>query len=258
MIALALVLAACGTAPSTDETRNWNVDKLYSEAKAEATAGNYKRAIGYYEKLSSRFPYGRYAQQAQLELAYAYFKDSEPASAIATCDRFIKLYPGHPNVDYAYFLKGLVSFNEDQGMIAKLSDQDMAERDPQAMRESFDALQELVTRFPESRYTPDALKRMRYLVGALSSAEVKVAEYYLRRSAYVAAVNRAQYAISNYPETPALERAFIVLMKSYKAMGLTDLQRDAERLLRLNFPKSPALAEAQDADKTAKAWWHIF
>ena len=245
VITAVLMLSACGGSGTTkrdDQTRGWSVEKLYAEAKAELDAGNYKRALGHYEKLSARYPYGRYAQQAQLEMAYAYFKDNERASAIATCDRFIQLYPTHERVDYAYYLKGLVTFNEDLGIIAKLSDQDPTERDPQAMRESFDALQELVTRFPESKYTPDAIKRLRYLVNAMASSEVRIAEYYLRRRAYVASVNRAQYAISNYPQAPALERAFVVLVKAYQAMGLTDLQRDAERLLKINFPESAQIS----------------
>lgn len=235
-VALALTACGGGATPTKDITKNWSVERLYREAKAELDAGNYKRASGHYERLSARFPYGRYAQQAQLELAYAYFKDNEKASALATCDRFIKLYPNHENVDYAYYLKGLISFNEDRGIVAKFSDQNPSERDPEAMRESFEALQQLVTRFPDSKFAPDSIKRMRYLVNALASSEVIVAEYYLRRRAYVAAVNRAQYAIRNYPETPALERAFAVLVKSYRAMGLTDLQKDAQRLLDLNFP----------------------
>jgi outer membrane protein assembly factor BamD len=256
LIAVVLVLSACGggdSAVKKDTTQGWNVEKLYAEAKAEAAAGNYRRAITYYERLSSRFPYGKYAQQSQLDLAYAYFKEREPASAIATCDRFLKLYPNHPNADYAYFLKGLISFNEDLGIAAKVTDQDMTDRDPQAMRESFYALQELVTRYPDSRYTPDALRRMQYLVNALASAEVKVADYYLRRKAYVAAVNRAQFAIDNYPQAPALERALEVLAESYRAMGLTDLQKDAERMLSINFPKSAALAAAK-----SKPWWNPF
>ncbi len=254
MVLLFAALGGCKSGPSKDETRNWSVDKLYIEAKGELNAGNYKKSIGYYEKLESRFPYGRYAQQAQLEVAYAYFKEREKASAIAACDRFIKLYPNHPNVDYAYYLKGLVTFNEDLGLIAKFSNQDMTERDPAAMQESFDSLAKLVTRYPESRYTPDAIKRMQYLVNALASYEVKVAEYYLRRRAYVAAVNRAQTAITNYPQTPSLERAFVVLVKAYRAMGLTDLQKDAERLLMLNFPDTKRLAEL----KTTKPWWNFF
>ncbi|MBI1395836.1 MAG: outer membrane protein assembly factor BamD [Betaproteobacteria bacterium] len=255
VIAVALTLSACGAAsPTKDATRNWSVERLYKEAKSELNDGNYKRAVSYYEKLSARYPYGPYARQAQLEMAYAYFKDNEPASAIATCDRYIKLYPNGENVDYAYYLKGLVSFHEDQGLLARLSDQNPTERDPQSMRDSFDAFQELVSRFPESRYTPDALKRMRYLVNALASSEVNVAKYYLRRRAYVAAVNRAQYAIKNYPQAPALKGAFEVLVSAYQAMGLTDLKNDAERLLELNFPSKAAPADKQkSADKAAAA-----
>jgi outer membrane protein assembly factor BamD len=253
-ILLFALIGACASGPSKDDTKAWSVDKLYSEAKSELTAGSYKKAIGYYEKLEARYPYGRYAQQAQLEVAYAYFKQGERASAIAACDRFIKLYPTHPNLDYAYYLKGLVRFNEDLGLMAKFTNQDMTERDPAAMQESFASLQQLVTRFPESRYTPDALKRMQYLVNALASYEVKVAEYYLRRRAYVAAVNRAQTAIMDFPQTPALERAFVVLVKSYQAMGLTDLQKDSERLLKLNYPDSKLIAQ----NKAAKSWWNVF
>lgn len=250
-VLFALMLGACASGTTTDSTRGWTVEKLYSEAKGELDAGNYKKAVEYYEKLEARFPYGRYAQQAALEVAYAYFRQRESASAIAACDRYIKLYPNAPNVDYAYYLKGLVSFNEDLGMIARLSNQDMTERDPKAMQESFDSLRELVTRFPESKYAPDALQRMRYLVNALAAYEVKVAEYYLRRRAYVAAVNRAQSAITTFESAPALERAFVVLVRSYQAMGLTDLQKDAERLMQINFPDSPLLAETS----SEKSWW---
>lgn len=248
-----LLLGACASGPTKDVTKTWGPDRLYNEAKSELDSGNYKKSIGLYEKLEARFPYGRFAQQSQLEVAYAYYKEREPASAIAACDRFIKLYPNNPNVDYAYYLKGLVSFNEDLGLLAKISDQDMTDRDPQAMRESFDALRDLVTRFPDSRYSADAVKRMQYLVDSLANSEVKVAEYYYRRRAYVAAVNRAQFALQNFPQAPALERAFAVLSKSYAAMGMTDLQKDSERMLKLNFPSSKLL----DA-RAGKAWWDFF
>lgn len=245
---LVLALQACGGSakPTKDVSKGWPVERLYAAAKTELASGNYKKAVSYYEKLSARYPYGKFAQQSQLEVAYAYFKDNERASAVAACDRFIKLYPTHPNVDYAFYLKGLVTFNEDLGILGRFSNQDQTERDPQAMRDSFDALQELVTRFPESKYAPDAVKRMRYLINALASSEVNIAEFYVRRRAYVAAVNRAQFAITNYPQAPALERAFVVLIQSYQAMGLTDLQRDAERLLKLNFPTSEKLAKLSE------------
>jgi outer membrane protein assembly factor BamD len=238
-VILALLLCACGLLPETkDETSGWSADKLYTEAKDEIARGGYANAIKYLEKLEARYPYGRYAQQAQIELAYTYFKDNDHASAIAACDRFIKLHPNHPNVDYIYFLKGLVNFNEDLGLLGKVSRQDMSERDPKAARDAFDAFKELTTRYPDSKYTPDALARMKYLVNALASHEVHVARYYMRRGAYVAAANRAQYALLNYAQAPAVEEALFVMVKAYDALGMADLRDDADRVMHKNFPDS--------------------
>lgn len=255
-VVAALLLAGCGLLPEQiDETANWNAQKLYSEAKSNLTDGNYESAIKLYEKLEARFPYGRYAQQAQLEIAYAYHKSGEPASAIAACDRFIKLHPNHPNVDYAYYLKGLVNFNEDLGIMGNLSGQDLTERDPKAARESFETLKELVARFPESRYAPDSERRMAYLVNAMASHEVHVARYYLRRGAYVAAAGRAQHALQTYPQAPAIEEALFVMIQAYEALGLKELRDDAERVMRGNFPQSAYLA---GTEKTKSAWWKFW
>ena len=231
-----LLVAACAT--NFDETKNWGPERIYSAAKEELESKNYQKALGYYEKLEARYPYGRYAQMAQIESAYAYWKDNETAQALAACDRFIKMHPEHPNVDYAYYLKGRINFNDDLGILGHISVKDMTERDPRAAQDAFDAFRELVTRFPQSRYAADARARMKYLVNALASAEVNVAEYYFRRGAYVAAVNRAQYALTNYPRAPAIERALSVLVKSYDQMGLDDLRDDANRTLAANFPES--------------------
>ena len=238
LIAAVTWLAGCSSTGEGgyDETRDWSAERLYKEAKEELLGGNYQKAIGYYEKLEARFPYGKYAQQAQLELGFAYYKDKEPASALAAADAFIKLYPEHPSVDYAYYLKGLVNFNEDLGMLGGLANQDMSERDPRGARESFEAFRELVTRFPDSRYAADSLARMRYLVNAMANNEVRVAGYYLRRQAYIAAVNRAQYVITTYPKTPAVEQALVIMVQAYDAMGLKELRDDSERTLKLNFP----------------------
>ena len=249
-----MLLFGCGLAEQ-DETVSWSATKLYTEAKDELTAGNYQQAIKYYEKLEARFPYGRYAQQAQLELGYAHFKDGDPTSAAAAADRFIKLHPEHPNVDYAYYLKGIIWFNEDQGILARFANQDPTERDPKAARDSFDAFKELVQRFPDSKYAPDSIQRMNWLVNALASHEVHVARYYLGRGAYVAATNRAQYALQNYPQTPALEDALYVLVKAYDAMGLNDLRDDAARVMKKNFPDG-RYVKAVIGEK--KPWWKIF
>jgi len=255
-VILALLLCACGLLPEVkDETSGWSADKLYAEAKDEIARAGYTNAIKYLEKLEARYPYGRYAQQAQIELAYVYYKDGDQASAIAACDRFIKLHPNHANVDYVYYLKGLVNFNEDLGLMGKLSRQDLTERDPKAARESFDAFRELVTRYPESKYRPDGIARMKYLVNALASHEVHVARYYMKRGAYVAAANRAQYALLNYAQAPAVEEALFVMVKAYDALGLTDLRDDADRVMHKNFPDS---AYFKGTAGKKDQWWMLW
>src|SRR2546423_78062 len=174
------VSAACSSLSKEDETTGWSAQRLYGEAKDAMASREWQKAIKYLEKLEARYPYGRYAQQAQLEVAYANWKDGERASAIAAADRFIKLYPNHPNVDYAWYLKGLVNFNELAGVLSWLTTPDMSDRDPKASREAFIAFKEVVTRFPDSRYAEDSAARMRYLVNALASSEVYVARDYLK------------------------------------------------------------------------------
>ena len=245
-----LLVASCAT--NFDETKDWSPERIYSAAREELDSRNYQKAVGYYEKLESRYPYGRYAQMAQIESAYAYWKDNETAQALAACDRFIKMHPDHPNVDYAYYLKGRINFNDDLGVMGYLAQKDMTERDPRAAQDAFDAFRELVTRFPQSKYAADARSRMTYLVNALASAEVNVAEYYLRRGVYVAAVNRAQYALTNYPRAPAIERALTVLVKAYDAMGLTELRDDANRTLATNFPDKKVKVGQREK------WWHFW
>jgi outer membrane protein assembly factor BamD len=258
LVLAALGLSSCSTTPDADETLSWSASKLYSEAKDAMSEGSYDKAVKYYEKLESRFPYGRFAQQAQLEVAYAYYRQAEPASAISACDRFIRLHPNHPNVDYAYYLKGLANFNEDLGLLGKISNQDLSERDPLAAREAFDSFKELVTRFPDSKYATNANQRMNYLVNALASHEVHVADYYMRRGAYVAAANRAQAALKTYPDAPANERGLAILIDAYEALGLQDLRADAQRIMKLNFPSSPYLAGADSAVGTDTPWWRLW
>lgn len=249
-------LTGCGVLPEQiDETAKWSAEKLYTSAKESISEGGYDLGIKYFEKLESRFPYGKYAQQAQLEVAYAYYKKEETASAIAACDRFIRLHPNHPNVDYAYYLKGLANFNEDLGLFGRISDQDLTERDPGAAAESFEAFKQLVTLFPNSRYTPDATLRMNYLVNALASHEVHVARYYMKRGAYVAAINRAQASIKTYPNAPANEEALFIMIKAYDLLNINDLRDDAERVMRKNFPKS--VYYERGLNRT-EPWWKLW
>lgn len=252
-----VLVAACGLLPDLeDETKGWSAQKLYSEAKSELNNQNYEQAIKYYQKLEARYPYGRFAQQAQIEIAYAYYKDGEPTQAVAAADRFIKLHPNHPNVDYAYYLKGLANFNDDLGWLGFLGGQDLTERDPKAAREAFDAFKDLVTRFPDSRYAPDSVARMNYLLNALASHEVHVARYYMKRSAYVAAANRVQFALKAYPQAPANEEGLVILVRAYDALGMKDLRDDAERVLIKNFPNSKYLKG--DPSKSGAPWWQIW
>jgi outer membrane protein assembly factor BamD len=252
-IALALSVASCDLLPEVkDETAGWTAERLYQEAHVMLTTGNYTRAIKLYDTLEGRFPYGRYAQQAILEGAYANYRSGESATAVAACDRFIRTYPNHPSVDYAYYLKGLVNFREDQGLFGYIVEQDLSEHDPKLTRESFTAFKQLVTLFPDSKYAPDSIVRMRYLTNALGGYEVHVAEYYYRRGAYIAAANRAQAALVNYPQTPSNEDALIVLVRSYDALGMTQLRDDAQRVLKDTFP-SGKFFSAQ-----AKPWWNFW
>ena len=259
-LALTLLLAAalggCGGGVVDDETAGWSAQRLYGEAKDAMAAKDWANAVKYFEKLEARYPYGRYAQQAQLEVAYAHWKDGERASAVAAAERFIKLYPNHPNVDYAYYLKGLINFNELTGFLTWLTSPDMTDRDPKATREAFEAFKEVVTRFPQSKYADDSAARMRYLVNALASHEVHVARYYMRRSAYVAAANRAQYAVQHYPQSPAIEEAIFILMKAYEALDMPELRDSAERVLRKNFPASEFLQAG--GPRRSAPWWRIW
>ena len=256
---LALLLSGCGWLQNlqgdNDETAGWSAQRLYSEAKTAMNEGSWATAVKYFEKLEARYPFGRFAQQAQLEIAYAYYRDNEPASAVAACDRFIKLHPNHPNVDYAYYLKGVVNFYEDQNILTQFAAQDPTERDPQSARDSFAAFKELATRYPDSKYTPDALARMKYLVNALAWHEVHVAQWYMKRGAYVAAANRASYAVKTYPEAPATEDALALMVRAYGQMGLDDLRDDTLRVLKANFPNSPWLkGDVVRSDP----WWRLW
>jgi outer membrane protein assembly factor BamD len=257
LITLLGAVAGCGLLPEEiDDTKNWSASKLYATAKESLNEGDYEKSVKLYEKLEARYPYGAYAQQAQLEVAYAYYRASEPISAVAACERFIKLYPQHPNVDYAYYLKGLANFVEDQSFLAQLGEQDMSERDPKAAREAFEAFKELANRFPESKYTPDAVARMKYLVNALAAHEVHVGRYYYKRGAYVAAANRGKYVLQNYQQSPALEEALVIMARSYEKLGLKDLREDTMRVIKKNFPDSPYLT-GKDYNKS-RPWWRFW
>ncbi|MDT8385569.1 MAG: outer membrane protein assembly factor BamD [Gammaproteobacteria bacterium] len=246
---LSLALAACATTPDDeDDTSKWSAEKLFSEAKAALNAGDYEVAIEFYEKLEAKYPFGNYAEQAQLDTAYAYFKFDEPDTAIASADRFIKLHPRHANVDYAYYLRGLASASKKDNPLSNFISQDPSLRDPSSTQKSYDYFAALVKQFPDSRYTPDAIQRMGHLRNSLSMHEIHVANYYQQRGAYVAAVNRAKHVVSNFPRTPASRLALQLLVDAYKQLGMDDLAQDAQRVLDLNPVVKSTTTAAPETD----------
>ena len=255
----AALLSGCA-GDANDETAGWSQNKLFVEAKDAMEGGDNAKCVKYFERLEARFPFGPYAQQSQINVAYCHWKDGDLAQAITAVDRFLQLHPGHSSVDYAYYLKGLITFNDNMGFLGRITGQDLSERDPRAARDAFEAFKILTTRFPDSKYTPDALDRMRYIVNSLAESDVGTARYYYRRGAYLAAINRAQRAITDYDRAPATEEAVYILHKSYEALKMNDLSNDALRVLKLNFPDSQILVTGKrtGADENKPSWWQIW
>ncbi|MEO7158966.1 MAG: outer membrane protein assembly factor BamD [Polaromonas sp.] len=253
--ALVVVVSGCSSTPAPDKTATWSPNKIYAEAKDEASSGAYDKAIPLYEKLEGRAAGTPLAQQAQIDKAYAQYKGGEQAQALATLNRFMKLHPASPAMDYALYLKGLVNFNDNLGLFGSISRQDLSQRDQNAAKESFESFKELVTRFPDSRYAPDSSLRMNYIVNSLAQSEVHVARYYYSRGAYVAAINRAQSAIADYRDVPALEEATFILYKSYDALGMTELRDDTLRIMKKSYPQSQYMSKGL---KAADNPWYKF
>lgn len=250
-----MLLAACSSKP-IDQTANWSPNRIHAEAKDEMNSGGYDKAVPLLETLEGRAAGTPLAQQAQLEKAYSQYKAGDKAEAIATLDRFIRLHPASPALDYALYMKGVINFNDELGLFSFLSRQDLSERDQRAAKEAFESFKELVTRFPDSRYTPDARARMVYTVNALAQYEVHVARYYYNRGAYVAAVNRAQQAIKDYRDAPALEEALYIVTQSYDKLGMDQLRDDTKRVLEQNYPNSEYIANGFKSKSSA--WWQLW
>ncbi len=250
-----MTLGACSSTPP-DPTATWSPNKIYAEAKDELSTGAYDKAVPLFEKLEGRAAGTPLAQQAQLDKAYAHFKNGDPVLAITTLDRFLKLHPASPAIDYALYLKGVINFNDDLGLFSSITRQDMSERDQKAAKDSFESFKELVARFPDSKYAPDAAARMRYIVNALAQSEVHVARYYYQRGAYLAAANRAQTAVTDYQGAPALEEALFILMQSYDALGMAQLRDDAKRVLEKNFPQTPYMTQGTKVE--TQPWWKLW
>lgn len=251
VVLLVLFFTACASTDK-DPTAGWTVEKILSEARDEMSSLQYEKAAKLFERLESRAAGTPLAQQAQLEKAYAYYKNKDTALALATLDRFIKIHPSSPALDYALYLRGIVNFNEDTGFLDFIAKQDMADRDQKAAKDSFDAFKELVSRFPDSKYSEDARQRMAYMVNTLARSELNVARYYHKRGAYVAAINRLQAAIQDFQGAPATQDALTLLADCYDKLNLTQLRDDTLRVLQTNYP------QREQAQPASRSWWKFW
>ena len=252
-ISIAAALLAGCEGGGRDDTSRWTPERLYSEAKEEAAAGNYEKAVKLLERLEGRAAGSMLAQQAEIERAYYLWKSGEKAQSLSALERFIKLHPTSPALDYAYYLQGLVNFNDNLGLLGNLASQDLSERDQQASRDSYQSFRQLTEQFPQSPYAEDARQRMNYIVNSLAAYEVHVARYYLRRGAYVAAANRAQAAVQEFQQSPAVEEALYIMAQSYDRLGLTQLRDDADRVLRTSSPNTKIYQNGLGNKSTP--WW---
>lgn len=238
-LALFSFLAACSGKKVVDE--NLSERELYEQAQTDLNKNNYSAAIRKLQALESRYPFGRYAEQSQLELMYAHYKNRDYEAVNATADRFVRLHPQHENADYAYYMRGLAAFEQDRGILARFLPLDMTQRDPGATRDSYNEFARLIQRYPSSQYAPDAKQRMIYARNLLADYEVHAARYYIKRKAYVAALNRGRYIVENFQGTPAVPDGLAIMVQSYRILGMDDLADDSLATLQANYPEHPSL-----------------
>ena len=262
ILALLVLVSGCGKDDLEDDIESTEL-AYYESAQSSLRGANYSTAVSKLQLLEARFPFGRYAEQAQLEIIYAYYKSVQTEAARAAADRFIRLHPRHPNVDYAYYLKGLASFEADENFLAKLFPLDPSTRDPGAARDSFDDFAQLIRRFPNSEYAPDAQRRMQYLKNLLAASEVNIARYYIYRGAYVAAANRGRYVFEQMQGTAAVPDALAIMVEAYLLLGMEDLAGDALLVLSSNYPEHNSLnsegqfRNSKSVKSTEKSWLNI-
>jgi outer membrane protein assembly factor BamD len=260
---LILVLGSVGCSKDDEITEEESELALYQSAQSGMNSGNYKAAVARLQALEARYPFGRYAEQAQLEIIFAYYRSAQAEAARAAADRFIRLHPNHPNVDYAYYLKGLASFDEDENFLSKIFPLDPATRDPGAARDSFDDFSLLIRRYPESEYAPDAQKRMRYLKNLLASAEIHVARYYIYREAYMAAANRGRYVFENFQGTASVPDALAIMVEAYQLLDQKELADNALMVLSTNYPEHRSLDKSgqfnpnRTVKKSQRSWLNL-
>ena len=257
-----LLLSACSNQEVVPDAETTEL-KFYQSAQKSLRSSNYGEAVNKLQRLEARFPFGRYAEQSQLEIAYAYYKSAQPEATRAAADRFIRLHPTHPNVDYAYYLKGMASFEEDQNFLERFLPINPATRDLGSAKDSFDDFSQLVLRFPNSKYAPDSQKRMVYLRNLLAEYEIVVARYYIRRGAYIAAANRGRYVFESYQKTPSVPDALAVMVEAYQLLDMNDLADEALQVLSSNFPEHDSLdregqfRDSKSVKNSEKSWLNI-
>lgn len=244
ILLLAFALGGCGEKDMDVLTANDDAKNLYKRASSALEGGRFEVAIQYFHILESRYPFSPYALQAQLDLAYAYYKHNKPEEAISEAERFIRFNPTHENVDYAYYIKAMANFVLKVSLFERWVPRNSANFNQKPLQDSFNDFMQLLRKFPNSRYAPDARQRMIYLRHKLAEHEIIVARYYLRRGAWVAAVNRANNILTHFYDTPFNEEALEIIARSYRSLELKEPEQNALKILRLNFPDNAYLKEA--------------
>ncbi len=238
LLVLALAMAGCKTfCKRGNELETLPVEQLYQRGVTAIDAGNYGQAVETFSRLIGRFPFGAYSEQSQINLSYAQYKNYKNDDAYSTINRFIRTYPTHKNIDYAYYLRGLINFDRQTDFLSRMVGLDTTRRDQAFLNQSFEDFSELLKRYPQSRYAPDGRQRLIYLRDSMAKAEINIALFYLRKGAYVAAANRAKYVVETYPQTVQVGDGLAIMVDSYRALGQDQLAADAERVLKLNYPE---------------------
>ena len=261
LLVIVVLLSACRGDEAADRFDIYETEReFYDSAQGSLRAGNFQQAVLKLQRMEARFPFGRYAEQAQLELIYAYYRSQQPESARIAADRFIRLHPQHINVDYAYYLRAMASYDEDRSFLSDVLPIDPSTRDPGSARTAFNDFAQLIQRYPESKYAPDAQQRMVFLRNLLADYEVHVGRYYIERGAYIAAANRGRYVFENYQQTPAVADGLAIMVEAYKLLGMDRLAGETLEVLNLNHPDHPQLdgkGNFRFSRTAAKSWLNI-
>ncbi len=258
VVIMMLFLESCaifGPPTELDDTKGLSAERIYALASSRMADNDYKKAVEYLKKLESRYPNSKFGAQAKLDMAYSFFKQEDAAQCVSTVERFIKIYPNHPNLDYAYYLKGVAYFKQ-RTIVDKVTMQDISDRDPKILKQSFLAFKDLLALFPASRYSNDAIERMIYLKNKLADHELHVARHYMKVKAYVAALNRAKFVIESYPDSNFIEEALVIIISAYDSLGMNDLKEDNLRILMQNYPNSSMFTKGKDTKR--QDWWKFW